>query len=223
MLKLREKWNNFALKFENYSESGRNRLQSRDRPGVERNLLNTGFSCPFREIWQPYPNVMKFLTQKGFVLQFLWHLFELHARMLAFTCFIYAHGWHIFLFIMVHFLLTFIWIESMESKYRVHGCSFVLKAVVAFTHIFIYYTSFWDNSKVRFVVFYFIIFVENTVLILVFNIDLQRKYPNISYLWHLLLIQSFLFILSLFFSVSQLFLVYFKRVNNCTHTFKYLN
>jgi hypothetical protein len=76
---------------------------------------------------------------------------------------------------MVHFLLIFVWIELMESKYRVHGYSFVLKAVVAFNHIFIHYKSFWDNSKVRFAVFYFIIFVENTFLFLVSNIDLQRK------------------------------------------------
>jgi hypothetical protein len=162
-------------------------------------------------------------NSKGFVLQFFWHLFEIHARMLAFTCFIHAYGWYIFLFIMAHFLLMFVWIESMEPKYRVHGCSFVMKVIVAFTHIFIYYTSFWANSKVRFVVFYFTIFVENKVLILVFIIASQRKYPNISLLWYLLLIHLFLFTLGLFFSVSQLLLIYFKRVNNCTYTFKYLN
>ncbi len=53
MLKIREK-------FENYSESGRNRLQSMDRPGVGRNFLNTGFSCPFREVWHLYFKLLKF-------------------------------------------------------------------------------------------------------------------------------------------------------------------
>jgi hypothetical protein len=60
MLKIREKWHNFARKFENYSESGRNRLQSKDRFGVGRKLLNTGFSCPFWEIWHPYFKPLKF-------------------------------------------------------------------------------------------------------------------------------------------------------------------
>ena len=38
MLKIREKWHNFALKFENNSESGRNRLRSRDRLGIGRSV-----------------------------------------------------------------------------------------------------------------------------------------------------------------------------------------
>jgi hypothetical protein len=56
---------------------------------------------------------------KGLIVQFLWHLFEIIARELAFALFASEYGFYLIIVLIIHFLIMLLWIRTMEPNSRI--------------------------------------------------------------------------------------------------------
>jgi len=101
------------------------------------------------------------------VLQFGWRFFTIGARIVAMSLFASAFSYWVFVIVGIHWLVMYIWILLQEWKFfsrRSQQC--FLNIVMAIVYVFCQVALVDGHMRLRYLVYYVIVFTENTVMIL---------------------------------------------------------
>jgi hypothetical protein len=88
----------------------------------------------------------------------------------------------------------------METNFRIPKYQNILEAVVAFAHVFCYFTSLWETSRLTFTIYYALVFIENTILILCWYLVCDK---NIWYRFPAIIAHYIFFFIGLLLLVSN--------------------
>ena len=121
----------------------------------------------------------KNLTWKGMTVQFFWRFFMIGSRVLALALFSSRYKWQIAIVCLVHWLMSFAWILSMNTCFCKNRCEEIgYNALLAVMFIFCYFNPIDSPTRWRYTIYYVTIFIENSILLLLFYI-----HPDASQLW----------------------------------------
>ena len=108
------------------------------------------------------------MTKPGMALQFGWHFFTIGARVIAMSLFASVFTYWVFIIVVIHWGVMYIWILLQEwtfsdSQPRSQQC---LNVVMAMVYVFCQVALVDGHTRMRYLVYYVIVFTENTVMIL---------------------------------------------------------
>jgi hypothetical protein len=113
---------------------------------------------------------------RGTVALCLWRLFTISARVLALATFASCFTWWLFVAIGAHYAIMLIWICNQPTQFFIHVDSdgkikhdkyleAVFKGFAAFIYVFDFLNLISGHIRLRAVLFYSIVYMENCVLI----------------------------------------------------------
>ena len=122
------------------------------------------------------------LTKCSMFGMFLWRLFTISVRVVALAMFAHHYTWWVFVVCAVHYAVMLIWITQQKTKYCMmetpegeihhHKCfEFFFDLLAAFVHIFAFFNLLEGHTRLRAMLFYAIMYVENCGLILAWYIS----------------------------------------------------
>eukprot|EP00057_Strongylocentrotus_purpuratus_P026360 XP_011680834.1 PREDICTED: uncharacterized protein LOC590700 [Strongylocentrotus purpuratus] len=110
----------------------------------------------------------KVVSWPGLVLQTLWRIGMISSRVMALVLFASVFKAYIFLAVGIHWIGMMVWVHLQKTDFCTHPLEERLfNCVVAVIYIFCFFNLKEGKSRKRVLVFYSIMFVENTVLLLV--------------------------------------------------------
>ena len=105
------------------------------------------------------------ITYGGMALQFFWRLFTISSRVLALAMFAAAYKYWTFVAVTSHWIVMFIWILSQRTKFCDTKCKeFFFNVVMATVYIFCYVNLLEGHTRLRYIFFYTIMYLENMAL-----------------------------------------------------------
>lgn len=106
------------------------------------------------------------ITYGGMALQFFWRFFTVGSRVLTLAMFAAVYKYWTFVAISSHWIVMFIWILSQRTKFCDTKCQeFFFNVVMATVYIFCYLNILDGHTRLRYVFFYIIMYLENTALV----------------------------------------------------------
>ena len=119
----------------------------------------------------------KRMTYTGMFLQFFWRFFVVAARVIALALFAARFKAWVFMVIASHWMTMFFWIRFMETKFcdtRAEELGFNL--VAAAIYIFCFLNLVEGHTRLRYLFYYIITFLEDAALITTWYLLTQTKY-----------------------------------------------
>ena len=119
----------------------------------------------------------KKMTYTGMFLQFFWRFFVVAARVIALALFAARFKAWVFVVIASHWMTMFFWIRFMETKFcdtRAEELGFNL--VTAAIYIFCFLNLVEGHTRLRYLFYYIITFIEDAALITTWYLLTQTKY-----------------------------------------------
>ncbi|GLV39629.1 hypothetical protein CBL_08304 [Carabus blaptoides fortunei] len=126
------------------------------------------------------------LTWLGVIFQFLWRLGTVSARVTSLTIYasLYAH-W-VFLVIGLHWISMFLWLISPKNVFHGERISrkrkACLSALIAFVYVFAYVNLQEVNHRQKMIIFYVVMVLENSLLIVSWLAGIWMDRPDRWYL-----------------------------------------
>ena len=117
------------------------------------------------------------MSYAGMALQFLWRFFTVAARVIALALFAARFKQWIFVVIASHWMTMFFWIHFMQTKFcdtRIEELGFNL--VSAAIYVFCFLNLIEGHTRLRYLFYYIITFLEDAALISVWYLLTQTKY-----------------------------------------------
>lgn len=122
----------------------------------------------------------------GVVLQFFWRYFTIGTRVLAMALFASVFTWYIFIFCGIHYVIVFTWILLQNTSFfldennkRKPCAEFLFDIVVAWIHLYCFFNVKEGHTRIRYIIFYTIVYVEN--LILTFSWFIKTQTDDLPY------------------------------------------
>ena len=117
------------------------------------------------------------MSYTGMALQFLWRFFIVAARVIALALFAARFKAWVFIVIASHWMTMFFWIRFMQTKFcdtRAEELGFNLVSAAIYIFCFLNLTE--GHTRLRYLFYYLITFLEDAVLISVWYLLTQTKY-----------------------------------------------
>ena len=117
------------------------------------------------------------MTYGGMALQFCWRFFTVAARVIALALFAARFSHWVFVVIASHWMTMFVWIRAMATDFcdtRVEELGFNL--VAAAIYVFCYLNLIEGHTRLRYVFYYSVTFLEDALLISVWYMFTQTRY-----------------------------------------------
>lgn len=107
------------------------------------------------------------MTKAGMALYFCWRLFIISARVTAISLFATYFAYWAYVFAGIHWFIMFIWIILQEWKFSESCCEqWILNIFMALIYVFCYVGLVDGYTRLRYLVYYVVVFFENTIMIL---------------------------------------------------------
>ncbi|XP_063968751.1 XK-related protein 6-like [Lytechinus pictus] len=107
----------------------------------------------------------KKITYYGVVLRITWRLFTITARVIALALFASIYEWWVFVVVGAHWVMMTLWLVWQQTDFCDTKFEEVLfDAVMGIIHIFCFFNMKEGRTRYRALVFYTIIFIENTIM-----------------------------------------------------------
>ncbi|TRY62117.1 hypothetical protein TCAL_04201 [Tigriopus californicus] len=118
------------------------------------------------------------LTWIGVILQFLWRAGTVTSRMFALVVYTTVHGAWVGLFLILHWLCMFVWLVLQQRN--LHNQTWTktdwLKcSILAYVYEVDFVHLDDDSAKVKIVMYYLIILVENALLYVIWSINVRTR------------------------------------------------
>eukprot|EP00057_Strongylocentrotus_purpuratus_P011770 XP_011666244.1 PREDICTED: XK-related protein 4-like [Strongylocentrotus purpuratus] len=105
------------------------------------------------------------LSYSNVALIFVWRLFTITARVLAMALFASIYGWWVFVLAAAHWAVMTAWLIWQRTSYHTSKYDEIpFDAVIGIIHIFCFFNMKEGPTRCRAVIFYILIFIENTVM-----------------------------------------------------------
>ena len=121
------------------------------------------------------------LTRPGMFFMFVWRFLTISSRILALAAF--ASKFHYFVAIVIglHFVVMLVWVWMQGTQYcmlrdkegkETHSLclEYIFRALAAFVQIFDFFNLLEGRTRLRCLVFYIVVFVENMAMVMIFYI-----------------------------------------------------
>lgn len=135
------------------------------------------------------------LTWLGVIFQFLWRLGTVISRVASLTVYASVYSQCVFLVIGLHWMSMFLWLISPKNVFHGEHITRVRKialaALIAFVYVFAYINLQEVNHRQRMFIFYFVMFLENALLVSLWLIGIWIDRPDNWYLTPLWILASF--------------------------------
>ncbi|XP_063968284.1 uncharacterized protein LOC135157244 [Lytechinus pictus] len=124
----------------------------------------------------------KIVSWPGLVLQTIWRIGMISSRVMALVLFASVFKAYIFLAVGIHWIGMLVWVHLQKTDFCTNPLEERLfNCVVATIYVFCFFNLKEGKSRKRVLVFYFTMFVENTVLLLVwFNFRTVGEWYNVA-------------------------------------------
>ncbi|XP_041484029.1 uncharacterized protein LOC121430726 [Lytechinus variegatus] len=124
----------------------------------------------------------KIVSWPGLVLQTIWRIGMISSRVMALVLFASVFKAFIFLAVGIHWIGMLVWVHLQKTDFCTNALEERLfNCVVATIYVFCFFNLKEGKSRKRVLVFYFTMFVENTVLLLVwFNFRTVGEWYNVA-------------------------------------------
>lgn len=178
------------------------------------------------------------LTWLGVIFQFLWRLGTVISRVASLTVYASVYNHWVFMVIALHWISMFLWLISPKNVF--HGeritriRKIMLAGLIAFVYIFAYINLQEVNHRQKMFIFYFVMFLENSLLVFLWLIGIWIDKPENWYMTPIWIFTSFLagllfmflyyrcvykhfILLRYFFSAIKMFFFSFRNVNRYFH------
>lgn len=135
------------------------------------------------------------LTWLGVIFQFLWRLGTVISRVASLTVYASVYNHWIFLVIGLHWMSMFLWLISPKNVF--HGeritrlRKITLTALIAFVYVFAYINLQEVNHRQKMFIFYFVMFLENSLLVFLWVISIWIDKPENWYMTPVWICTSF--------------------------------
>ena len=117
------------------------------------------------------------LSFPGMAIQFMWRVCTIASRVLAFALFASYFRFYVFVAAAVHWMVMMVWVSLQETMYcmlrdrdgRHHhsrGFEFCFRILAAFVHIFCFFNLIEGHTRLRCVLYYTIVYVENLAMVM---------------------------------------------------------
>ena len=121
------------------------------------------------------------LSFMGMVGQFLWRVCTIATRVLALALFASYFHYYVFVVVAVHWMVMMLWVIKQETMFCVlrdrdgqrhhsRGLEFCFRFLAAFIHIFCFFNLIEGHTRLRCVVYYGVMYVENLSLVMTWYI-----------------------------------------------------
>lgn len=112
----------------------------------------------------PYKKNMGWIST---TFHYLWHFFDISARVLALSLFASVLPEYLALVCSLHWFIMAVWIITLKTQFCTNRYEEILyNAVVGVIFIFCYFNPIDTPTRRRYIFYYFVIFMENTILLL---------------------------------------------------------
>ena len=111
-------------------------------------------------------------------MQFLWRFFVIGARVLALAVFASQFQIWVFVIVGVHWIAMVTWIQLQRAKFCQAGPAWqevCFSMVAATIHIFCFFNLKEGHTRLRYAVYYFIIYTENMIMALLWYMVTQTQ------------------------------------------------
>lgn len=157
------------------------------------------------------------LTWLGVIFQFLWRLGTVISRVASLTVYASVYKQWVILVIALHWISMFLWLISPKNVF--HGeritrlRKITLAGLIAFVYVFAYINLQEVNHRQKMFIFYFVMFLENSLLVSLWLIGIWIDKPENWYMTPIWILSSFLAGLAFMF-------LYYRCVNipNCVRS-----
>ena len=107
------------------------------------------------------------MTSTGIAMQFCWHLFTISARVAAMALFASTFVHWVFILAGIHWMIMLVWIlrqrtQFCESRFQ----EFFFDIVMALVYIFCYVNVIHGQTRLRYLFYYVVVYIENAIMIL---------------------------------------------------------
>jgi len=107
------------------------------------------------------------ITYGGMALQFSWRVFTVGPRVLTLAMFAVIYKYWTFVAIACHWIVMFLWILTQKTRFCDTRCKeFFFNVVMATVYIFGYLNLLEGHTRLRYVFFYTIMYLENMALLM---------------------------------------------------------
>lgn len=136
------------------------------------------------------------LTWLGVIFQFLWRLGTVISRVASLTVYASIYKQWVILVIALHWISMFLWLISPKNVF--HGeritrlRKITLAGLIAFVYVFAYINLQEVNHRQKMFIFYFVMFLENSLLVFLWLIGIWIDKPENWYMTPIWIFASFL-------------------------------
>lgn len=136
------------------------------------------------------------LTWLGVIFQFLWRLGTVISRVASLTVYASVYKQWVILVIALHWISMFLWLISPKNVF--HGeritrlRKITLAGLIAFVYVFAYINLQEVNHRQKMFIFYFVMFLENSLLVFLWLIGIWIDKPENWYMTPIWIFSSFL-------------------------------
>lgn len=136
------------------------------------------------------------LTWLGVIFQFLWRLGTVISRVASLTVYASVYNQWVFMVIALHWISMFLWLISPKNVF--HGeritrlRKITLAGLIAFVYVFAYINLQEVNHRQKMFIFYFVMFLENSLLVSLWLIGIWIDKPENWYMTPIWILSSFL-------------------------------
>lgn len=136
------------------------------------------------------------LTWLGVIFQFLWRLGTVISRVASLTVYASIYGQWVFMVITFHWISMFLWLISPKNVF--HGeritrlRKIILAGLIAIVYVFAYINLQEVNHRQKMFIFYFVMFLENSLLVSLWTIGIWYNRPENWYMTPIWILVSFI-------------------------------
>ena len=126
------------------------------------------------------------LSWPGMFLKLTWRTGEIASRMASLALFSTLYMYWVFVVLGLHFLTMLLWLGVQVSCGQGKCKAFHLALMGAYMYTFCYFNIKKNDSKYRFVTFYIVMFLEDSLLLVVWvlnPVSLSTNYPALIIAW----------------------------------------
>lgn len=135
------------------------------------------------------------LTWLGVIFQFLWRLGTVTARVASLTVYASVYSHWVFLVIGLHWVSMFLWLISPKNVFHgehiTRARKIAMAALIAFVYVFAYINLQEMNHRQKMFIFYFVMFLENSLLVSLWLMGIWMDRPLNWYMTPLWICTSF--------------------------------
>lgn len=124
-------------------------------------------------------------------VQILWRFASISSRMLAMTLFIIAFDYMIVFVLLLHWLVMFLWVYSMNTNFCENSFEEACyDALVAIMFVFCYFNPIDNDTRYRYAIFFTVMLLENSFLLFFWYQDCATR-SNLPCLYKNELVSSY--------------------------------